>query len=206
MPKQIIREGNSENQFLIVRNKSNRSKQKDAGDLQLFSYIRKVCKQKGLFTLASGLVSTQYFDLKLATCNPEMLTRIYYSFENILKQKKDKIGIIGSVGGLESGALPLITYISKELMIPSFYIRKGGPKERGTLKTIEGIVRFPVLLVEDVTSTGRSFEYVKWVLEKEYGANNAKICAKLVVVDRRSDIYDFDYGEIISLFKESDFA
>jgi orotate phosphoribosyltransferase len=201
----VIKEGNNDNQFLIVRNRSNRNKQKDAGDLQLFSYIRRVCKQKGMFTLASGLVSTQYFDMKLATCNPEMLTRIYYSFENILKQRKDKIGVIGSVGGLETGAIPLITYMSKELMIPSFYIRKQA-KETGTLKAIEGIVRFPVLLLEDVTSTGRSFEYVKWVLENEFGKFDTKICAKLVVIDRRSDIYDFDYGEIISLFRESDFG
>jgi orotate phosphoribosyltransferase len=182
-------------------------KQGSKHDMMLYGYIRNKCCQKGLFTLASGLVSTQYFDLKMATCHPEMMTRIFYAIENILKQKRDKIGEIGSIGGLESGALPIVSHLSSSLMKPGFFIRKEGKKKDHGLKkkAIEGIVRFPVLLVDDVVTTGRSFQYVIQVLEEEYGHYNTKLAGKLCVLDRRSEVYDYDYGEIISLFRESDF-
>jgi orotate phosphoribosyltransferase len=176
-------------------------------DSMLYGYIRNKCCEKGLFTLASGQVSTSYFDLKLATWHPEMMTRIFYAIENILKQKREKIGEIGSIGGLETGALPIISHLSSSLMKPGFFIRKT-KKDHGfglVKKEIEGIVRFPVLLVDDVVTTGSSFEYVIHILEQEYGHYDTKLAGKLCVLDRRPEVYDHDYGEIISLFKESDF-
>lgn len=187
------------------RSEEYKVKQGSKHDMMLYGYIRNKCCQKGLFTLASGLVSTQYFDLKMATCHPEMMTRIFYAIENILKQKRDKIGEIGSIGGLESGALPIVSHLSSSLMKPGFFVRKEKKGHGLVGKAIEGIVRFPVLLVDDVVTTGRSFQYVIQVLEEEYGHYNTKLAGKLCVLDRRSDVYDFDYGEIISLFRESDF-
>ena len=72
-------------------------------------------------------------------------------------------GGVKSVGGLESGALPITTAIvlvSKQLRegenkLTGFFVRKEA-KRHGLQKKIEGLPKKPLVVVEDVVTTGQS--------------------------------------------------
>ena len=66
------------------------------------------------------------------------------------------------IGGLESGALPLITALVMEskkrgTLVNGFYIRKSR-KKSGTMNLIEGnVTGDPIILVDDLIHSGKSF-------------------------------------------------
>ncbi|MBI1828180.1 MAG: orotate phosphoribosyltransferase [Thaumarchaeota archaeon] len=109
-----------------------------------------------LIPLASGIKTNFYFDIKRLTGNPEGIKKsAIMLYDEIMK-----IGNVGSVGGLESGAIPIATAVSHyssetQKPIYSFYVRKE-PKTIGLSKWIEGRIESPVVVVEDVITTGES--------------------------------------------------
>ena len=116
------------------------------------------CMKRGQFKLASGATSTWYFDMKPAVMDPEGSHLMAQLFLDALAEEK-----MDSVGGLAMGAIPIATAISTvsysygNRRIPAFFVRKE-PKERGTEKLVEGLVKpgSTVVVVEDVTTTGGS--------------------------------------------------
>ena len=66
-----------------------------------------------------------------------------------------------SVGGLESGALPIstaIVFFSNQLRegkLNGFFVRKE-PKKHGLEKKVEGIKEPPLVIVDDIVTTGQS--------------------------------------------------
>lgn len=112
------------------------------------------------FKLASGAMSSYYFNCKPTTLNAEGM----YLTGNLLFDliKKRKSWNAKGVGGLTLGADPLanaIAYTSylKGEPLESFVVRKE-PKKHGTMLWIEGNVKKGdrVVIVEDVITTGGS--------------------------------------------------
>lgn len=125
---------------------------------RLYDIVRTKSFVKGHVVLASGKESDHYFDMKPTMFDPEgaellaelVSTRIAATDANI-------------VGGLEMGAVPLITPISIAARragraLPGFFVRKT-VKDHGTKKLIDGLSDVSgkrVAIVEDVTTTGGS--------------------------------------------------
>ncbi len=115
---------------------------------------------KPTFKLASGQMSSYYFNCKPTTLNAEGMYLIGNLLYDLIKSRKS--WNIKGVGGLTLGADPLadaIAYTSyiKNDPMEAFVVRKE-PKKHGTMLWIEGNVRKGdrVLIVEDVITTGGS--------------------------------------------------
>lgn len=122
-----------------------------------------------MLTLSSGIKTHYYFDIKELTGDPEGINVVSEVLYNMIKQ----IGEIKSVGGLESGSIPLSTAISQksyktDYPLKSFYVRKK-EKEHGMKKLIEGDPETPAVVVEDVVTTGDSaLKAIKVLREMKY--------------------------------------
>lgn len=128
----------------------------------------------GDFTLASGAHSDVYIDVKKAWTDPERLARLAEALAvHVLPGDR--------LAGMELGAVPLV--VATALRTGSHYliIRKAA-KDHGTRQRFEGDLPegAPVLLIEDVTTSGGSAADSVTVLR----AAGAKIDRAVAVVDR----------------------
>jgi orotate phosphoribosyltransferase len=115
----------------------------------------------GDFTLASGKKSSLYFNLKPTMMHPQ---GAYLAGSAMLDAVAGEL--VDYVGGLEMGAVPLITAMAA-LSVPrghpmaTFFVRKKA-KEHGAKQLIEGLAPGEslagkrVIAAEDVTTTGGS--------------------------------------------------
>lgn len=114
------------------------------------------------FQLVSGASSEYYFDLKLLNGHPEGINAVAKVFYHLIKKFSD----VRAVGGLESGSISIATAISQlsyfehekdpsNPLIESFFIRKE-PKKHGTQKLIEGRISSPIVIIDDVITSGMS--------------------------------------------------
>lgn len=152
---------------------------------ELIKLIRKLSYREGDFTLASGKKSKFYIDLKVTTLHPQGAALIGKLAIDLIREKK--LGVKG-VGGLTLGADPLVTAVGiagleQGLILPALIVRKEA-KDHGTSKYIEGVENVwapgPVLVLEDVTTTGGSaLTAVERLREMGY-----QIAGVLTVVDR----------------------
>jgi len=160
----------------------------------------------GNVTLASGGVSDFFFDMKMVSMDPEGSNLIADALLEILKKEN-----VDYVGGLESGAIPIVSTLCAKSWIegtpiPGFFVRKK-PKERGTMKLIEGNLKenSKVILVDDVTTKGGSvLQAVEKVREL-----NCKIDKVITVVDRLAGAKENlqkNNIELIALFTTKDFG
>jgi orotate phosphoribosyltransferase len=130
----------------------------------------------GNFILTSGATSDYYIDIKKASTNPKTLKKIA---ETMAKYAEG----YDIIAGMELGAVPLIVALSLETNIPYVIIRKE-KREHGTSKQIEGgtVKNKKILVVEDVTTSGKSVVKTLQILIKNHGT----VDKVLVVVDRES--------------------
>ena len=136
-------------------------------------------------TLSSNKESEYYYDLKRVVLHPDgahLLADLL--LEEIAKYSPK------SVGGLELGAVPLVTAIAmKSTMngrsgvgIKSFIVRKN-PKKHGLEKKIEGEIEPPIVVVDDVITSGNSvLDAVTAVVEEGFNVAHT-VC----VIDREED-------------------
>ncbi len=133
------------------------------------------------FLLASGRRSQYYYDLKLTTLsNPHALSLA----ARLLLDKIDPE--INAVGGLTSGADPLVVAVSLLAMtegrhLPGFFVREK-PKAHGTERVIEGVVEkgMNVVILDDVITQGNSvLKAIKGAEEK-----GARVVRVFILVDR----------------------
>jgi len=114
------------------------------------------------FKLASGAESELYFDLRLLNGDPEGINAVAGAFYRRIRDVPD----VRAVGGLESGSISIATAVSQlsylehqkdpsNPLVTSFYVRKE-PKTHGTQKTIEGRITSPVVIIDDVITSGMS--------------------------------------------------
>ncbi|MDH4027910.1 MAG: orotate phosphoribosyltransferase [Nitrospirota bacterium] len=137
------------------------------------------------FRLASGKMSSYYFNCKPTTLNAEGMFLVGNLLYGLIKDQKD--WTMTAVGGLTLGADPLanaIAYTSylKNDPLESFVVRKE-PKKHGTMLWVEGNVREgdSVVIVEDVVTTGGS------TIKAIDRAKNCglKIAGVIVLIDRQ---------------------
>jgi orotate phosphoribosyltransferase len=160
---------------------------------RLFGIIqRRSFREKGAFKLASGRMSTIYFNLKPTMLDPEGARLIGAA----LAERAASLG--GElIGGLEMGAVPQVSAAAAMSAVggrplAAIFVRKAA-KEHGTQSLIEGLAEGEVLagrkviVVEDVTTTGGSalkavaalraagavVEHIVTVLDREEGATEA---------------------------------
>jgi len=116
--------------------------------------------EKPTFKLASGKMSSYYFNCKPTTLNPEGMHLVGALMYDMIRSRKS--WKVKGIGGLTLGADPIsnaIAYTSyrKDDPLESFVVRKE-PKKHGTMLWVEGNVTKgdKVIIVEDVVTTGGS--------------------------------------------------
>jgi orotate phosphoribosyltransferase len=173
---------------------------------RLFDIIKSKSFVRGHVVLASGKESDHYFDMKPSMFDPEgadLLAELIFA-------RLDGIEA-DIVGGLEMGAVPLITPISIASRragrpLPGFFVRKT-VKDHGTRKLVEGVKDVAgkrVVIVEDVTTTGGSAMKAAEALT-EAGASIALVISILDREEGAAKLYADAGIPFQSLFKASEF-
>ena len=173
---------------------------------RLFEIVKAKSFVKGHVVLASGKESDHYFDMKPTMFDPEGAELLAGLIHARIAQTDADI-----VGGLEMGAVPLITPISiasrrAGRALPGFFVRKT-VKDHGTKKLVEGLSDVAgkrVAIVEDVTTTGGSAMKAVEALK----AAGATISLVISILDREQGaaaLYADAGIPFQSLFKASEF-
>lgn len=173
-----------------------------------FEIIKTRSFGRGDIKLASGKTSTFYFDMKPTMLSPE---GAHVLSELILARLSGKG--IDYIGGLEMGAVPLISTVSllshvRNEPLPGFFVRKD-VKKHGTRKLIEGLpvddLRGKrVVILEDVTTSGAS----AMIAVSAAQAEGAEVAMVLSIVDRGEGAVSFYKDKNIefdSLFTAGEF-
>lgn len=178
-------------------------------DNRELTLLRDLIRREGLrhyekpVKLSSGAHTTKYYDLKTMLSNGSNLrlaSRVLSSF--ICSTKAN----IESVGGIETGSIPLAAMIAADSNISYFYIRKKR-KLHGLEKLIEGSLIPPAVLVDDVVTTGETMIRAGEIM-KDLGVNSFLSCA-LVFRGPKEKIPDISAlmgNPFQPLFNDSDFC
>jgi orotate phosphoribosyltransferase len=150
---------------------------------RLLEIIRRksLLTQGGPFKLASGAMSEYYLDLKPTAFDPEGSALIADILFAMIRYDDD----VDSIGGLELGAVPIVTAVCArswpERPINGFVVRKE-QKGHGTDKKVDGNFKpnTTVILIEDVTTKGGSVMQAVDAVR----ARGCKVKRILTVVDR----------------------
>jgi len=125
---------------------------------QLHSIIKNKSLRRGTFTLASGAISNFFFDLKPTMLDAHGATLIAHRVLQIAHTFPD----VEAIGGMATGAIPIVAVsvarsYRSERPLRGFFVRNA-VKDHGTQQLIDGldVNGLHVVLVEDVTTTGRS--------------------------------------------------
>ena len=160
--------------------------------------------------LASGRRSRHYFDLRRLTGDPHGIAETARAVHGLI----ERIGAVRSVGGIESGSIPISAAVSLYSGLattaggglPSFYVRKR-PKEHGLARWVEGMPASPSVLVEDVITSGQSALKALRVLADERIEVRRLIAVVYRDTPEAKARLEADSGvKIDNLFYESDFA
>ena len=171
--------------------------------------LRKLVSQHSLrvgdFKLSSGRRSSYLFQLRQTTMLPEGAALLGEVILEYMYQHS-----IECIGGLELGAVPLVSSVAvmshiRALPINAFFVRKA-PKEHGARETIDGhlCAGAEVLMVDDVATTGGS------ILKAIEGIEGHGCCVRraLAVVDREEGAAENLAAheiQLAAIFKRSDF-
>ncbi len=152
---------------------------------ELRDLLARLAVRHGRFVLSSGKVSDFYVDCRVVTMLPRGMQLIGALLLDAISDLPDVRG----VGGLTLGADPIAAAVAMasagtERPIPMFIVRKE-PKEHGTRRLIEGAfpqeAGAPVVIVEDVITTGAS---VMKAIQAVEGEGKARVARVLLIVDR----------------------
>ncbi len=117
------------------------------------------------FTWSSGIKSPIYCDNRLVLSYPEIRKFISNEISKFIESKFQKDFY---VAGVATGSIAIGMLIAEKLKKPFIYVRPE-PKSHGAGKQIEGRVleKLPVVVVEDLISTGKSSLNAVEALEKK---------------------------------------
>lgn len=171
--------------------------------------LRQIIEEKSLitgrtFTLASGRTSSFFVNLKQTMLDPEGANLLADLILDVMEEQG-----IRNIGGLEMGAVPLVsaacTKSFERYPVNAFFVRKGA-KDHGAAQLIDGHLEegSEVLIIDDVVTTGGSAIQAAEAV-KARGCQVSKI---LAIVDRqeggRENLADHGF-ELISLLERRDF-
>lgn len=156
-------------------------------------------------TLSSGEKSNYYYDIKSVVLDPKGCNLIAELLINMISDLNVK-----SIGGLELGAIPIATAIAMKSYghpttknLKAFIVRKSA-KKHGLEKEIEGNHIEPIVIVDDVITTGKSI--IQTIEKLHY--YKVKISGVVCVLDREQgaeQLFKENNIEFRWLFKHSDF-
>jgi len=171
--------------------------------------LREIIEEKSLitgrtFTLASGRTSSFFVNLKQTMLDPEGANLLADLILDVLEAEG-----IHNIGGLEMGAVPLVSAVCtksfERFPVNAFFVRKS-VKDHGAAKLIDGHLDegSEVLIVDDVVTTGGSAVQAAEAVRAR-GCHVSKI---LAIVDRqeggRENLASQGF-QLISLLERSDF-
>jgi orotate phosphoribosyltransferase len=160
------------------------------------------------FKLSGGEFSNYYYNSKNCILDPEGLDIIS---DLLLKEvRKFKVK---SVGGLETGSIPLATAIclksslTESDPLSAFFVRKEpkkhGPQSDGPFAFFEGNPLSPIVIVDDVITTGKSVINKTLDRIKELGMEVSGI---ICIIDREQgaeELFKENNIEFYALFRHS---
>ena len=158
----------------------------DSQRARLAQLVTGLAVVRGRVTLASGVESDFYVDMRRATLHHDAAPLIGYVMLDMLEEAGLSTDDVDAVGGLTMGADPVATAMlhaaaSRGLNLDAFVVRKAA-KDHGMRRRIEGpeVAGRRVVVLEDTSTTGGSpLEAVEALREA-----GAKALAVAVVVDR----------------------
>lgn len=173
------------------------------------SRLRDIIEEKSFlsgkaFKLSSGKPSTVFFNLKQTMLHPEGAGLLTEAVLRILEREN-----VGHVGGLEMGAVPLVSQLCLmshgRFPLKTFFVRKE-PKKHGAMGLIDGYLNdgADVIVLDDVVTTGGS------VLKAADAVRDrgCRVSKAITIVDRLEGGKEtlLSQGlELVSLFDRNDF-
>ena len=158
----------------------------DSQRARLAQLVTSLAIVRGRVTLASGVESDFYVDMRRATLHHEAAPLIGHVMLDMLEETGLSTDDVDAVGGLTMGADPVATAMlhaaaSRGLDLDAFVVRKAA-KDHGMRRRIEGpeVAGRRVVVLEDTSTTGGSPLEAVGVL-RDAGAT---VLAVAVVVDR----------------------
>lgn len=154
-----------------------------AADLaNLREYLREVAVKRGEFKLSSGQQSDVYVDVRQAALHPlgqRFIQTVLFEAIRVYTE-------VEQVGGLETGAIPLVCSVVK--WWNGFYVRKQA-REYGLGNRIEGqfAADARTIIVDDVVTTGESVFDALRVLDEFH----TPVDAVIAIVDRAERPVEF---------------
>lgn len=166
-----------------------------------------IIKKKGIvikdkpIELSSGEKTFYYYNIKNVALDPVGSNLIGDLGSEIVSSKWRA----RSIGGLELGAIPIAVSIciKSKCAVQAFFVRKE-VKDHGLQQEIEGNIELPVVIVDDVTTKGRS---VMQAIEKVM-KHNFEIAGVITIVDREagaSDLFKDNKIEFFPIFEHKYF-
>ena len=174
------------------------------GKARLLEIIKAKSLLLGRFTLVSGAVSDYYLDMKPTMFDPEGAHLVAEIVCALLTDERD----LDAIGGLELGAVPIITAVCARSWlgrpVNGFVVRKE-IKDHGTERKIDGNFKpgSTVILLDDVTTKGGSvMQAVRAVRER--GARVAKIITLVDRLEGASENLGKEGIELVALYTTRD--
>ena len=123
---------------------------------ELLKIVRERAVLRGDFVLSSGIKSNYYIDIKRVSLTGEGLWLVSKIFADIIEREFSTY----AVAGVELGGVPLVCGVVLELSrrgkSSSAIVVRKKPKEHGRADFLEGELTSPVVLLEDVSTTGQT--------------------------------------------------
>lgn len=160
----------------------------DSNRARLAELVNELAVVRGKVTLASGLESNFYVDMRRATLHHEAALLIGHVMLDLLEENGFSVDEVDAVGGLTMGADPVATAMlhaaaARGLDLDAFVVRKAA-KDHGMKRQIEGpsVEGKRVVVLEDTSTTGGSPIQAVEALR----AAGAQVLAVAVIVDRNT--------------------
>ena len=160
----------------------------DSNRARLAELVNELAVVRGKVTLASGLESNFYVDMRRATLHHEAAPLIGHVMLDLLEENGFSVDEVDAVGGLTMGADPVATAMlhaaaARGLDLDAFVVRKAA-KDHGMKRQVEGpsVEGKRVVVLEDTSTTGGSPIQAVEALR----AAGAQVLAVAVIVDRNT--------------------
>lgn len=160
----------------------------DSNRARLAELVNELAVVRGKVTLASGLESNFYVDMRRATLHHEAAPLIGHVMLDLMEENGFSVDEVDAVGGLTMGADPVATAMlhaaaARGLDLDAFVVRKAA-KDHGMKRQIEGpsVEGKRVVVLEDTSTTGGSPIQAVEALR----AAGAQVLAVAVIVDRNT--------------------